>query len=61
MPCPHFSISIVKGGKGQSAVASAAYISGEKKKPDEKVNAVKQRTPVTDDSKRRVPDKDKPV
>ena len=30
MPCPHFSISIVKGSKGQSAVASAAYISGEK-------------------------------
>ena len=30
MPCPHFSISIVKGSKGQSAVASAAYNSGEK-------------------------------
>ena len=30
MPCPHFSISIVKGSKGHSAVASAAYNSGEK-------------------------------
>lgn len=28
MPCPHFSISIVKRSAGQSAVASAAYQSG---------------------------------
>ena len=30
MPCPHFSITIVKGSKGKSAVASAAYQSGQK-------------------------------
>ena len=30
MPCPHFSISIVKGSKGKSAVAAAAYDSGQK-------------------------------
>ena len=30
MPCPHFSITIVKGSKGQSAVAGAAYDSGQK-------------------------------
>ncbi len=30
MPCPHFSISIVKGSKGKSVVASAAYNSGQK-------------------------------
>ena len=28
MPCPHFSISIAKRSKGQSAVAAAAYQSG---------------------------------
>ena len=28
MACPHFSISIVKRSRGQSAVASAAYQSG---------------------------------
>ena len=30
MPCPHFKISIVKRSQGQSAVAGAAYQSGER-------------------------------
>ena len=30
MPCPHFSISIVQRSKGQSAVAAAAYQSGQR-------------------------------
>lgn len=30
MPCPHFSITIVKGSKGKSVVAAAAYDSGQK-------------------------------
>ena len=29
IPCPHFKISIVKRSQGQSAVAGAAYQSGE--------------------------------
>ncbi len=30
MPCPHFKITIVKRSQGQSAVAGAAYQSGER-------------------------------
>ena len=30
IPCPHFKISIVKRSQGQSAVAGAAYQSGER-------------------------------
>lgn len=30
MPCPHFDIKVVQRGEGQSAVAAAAYQSGEK-------------------------------
>lgn len=30
MPCPHFNISVVQRSRGQSAVAGAAYQSGEK-------------------------------
>ena len=30
IPCPHFKITIVKRGQGQSAVAGAAYQSGER-------------------------------
>lgn len=30
MPCPHFDIKVVQRSEGQSAVAAAAYQSGEK-------------------------------
>ena len=30
IPCPHFKITIVKRSQGQSAVAGAAYQSGER-------------------------------
>ena len=30
MPCPHFDIAVVQRSEGQSAVAAAAYQSGEK-------------------------------
>ena len=30
MPCPHFDIAVIQRSEGQSAVAAAAYQSGEK-------------------------------
>ena len=37
IPCPHFKITIVKRSQGQSAVAGAAYQSGERLFKDDEI------------------------
>ena len=46
MPCPHFNITITQRSKNQSAVAGAAYQSGETLFSEYDADCQPKRTPV---------------